>query len=277
MLELPEAVVIASQINQTLKGKRIASAMANQWPHKFAWYTGDPADYNNKLTGKTIQSAEAFGNHIEINLDEQILVLSINLHYHDEGEKLPKKHQLLLEFEDFTAMSGTVQMWGGIFCFRPGELGGPPDYHVAKDRPSPLSPEFDRAYFDSLYTLFDEETGKLSAKAYLATQQRIPGLGNGVLQDILWRAKIHPRSKMADLSQNDLGAMFSAVKAVLWEMTSQGGRDTERDLFDCPGGYKTILSKNTVAQPCPSCGSVIQKEAYLGGSIYYCVNCQKIK
>lgn len=276
MIELPEAAVIATQINQNLVGKRIASAQANQSPHKFAWYTGDPAEYNDKLTGLTIRSAAAFGNHVEIKADDRLLVISANLRYHTEGEARPKKHQLLVEFEDFSAMSTTIQMWGGIFCFPDGEEGGMPDYQIAHRRPSPLTDEFDRAYFDSLYHLFDEEVGKLTTKAYLATQQRIPGLGNGALQDILWKARLHPKRKMADLSTTDLTAMYSAVKSVLFAMTAQGGRDTERDLFDCPGGYKTILSKNTAGLPCPSCGAIIRKEAYMGGSIYYCPDCQKL-
>lgn len=70
--------------------------------------------------------------------------------------------------------------------------------------------------------------------------------------------------------------MYGAVKNVLRDMTSQGGRDTERDLFGRPGGYNTILSKNTVGTPCPACGTLIKKEAYLGGSIYFCAECQKM-
>ncbi|MFA6873005.1 MAG: zinc finger domain-containing protein, partial [Bacteroidaceae bacterium] len=30
------------------------------------------------------------------------------------------------------------------------------------------------------------------------------------------------------------------------------------------------------AQPCPRCGNQIRKEAYMGGSIYYCPTCQKL-
>jgi len=53
-------------------------------------------------------------------------------------------------------------------------------------------------------------------------------------------------------------------------MTAKGGRDTESDLSGKPGGYKTKLSKNTVGQPRAVCGTLVKKEAYLGGSIYYC-------
>lgn len=273
MLELPEAIVIAEQVSNTLQGKRILRAVANQSPHKFAWYTGDPANYNNLLAGKTIGTAAAYGGNVEIKADDMILLISAGMKYHAEGEKLPAKHQLLLEFADSTAFTASIQMWGGIFCFKSSEKGGLGDYHLAKERPSPLSDQFDRAFFDSL---FDENTGKLSAKAFLATEQRIPGLGNGALQDILWMARIHPKRKMADLSAEEVTGMFSALKSVLREMARQGGRDTERDLFGRLGGYETVLSKNTVDMPCPVCGTLIKKEAYLGGSVYCCGGCQRM-
>jgi len=87
----------------------------------------------------------------------------------------------------------------GRLLLLPGRSkGGFPDYDIAKARPSPLTDAFDRAYFAALFAV---DTPKLSAKAFLATEQRIPGLGNGVLQDILWTARIHPKRKMGELSE----------------------------------------------------------------------------
>ncbi len=271
MLELPEAIVLAEQINQTLTGKKIVQAVANQSPHKFAWYTGDPAEYNQRLAGKTVGAATACGGHVETRVEDMLLVTSTSLRYYPAGEKVPAKHQLLLEFADSTALTGHVQMWGVLLCLREGQDIGLKDYNVARAKPSPLSTQFDEAYFMGLQ---NEETGKLSAKAFLATEQRIPGLGNGVLQDILWTAHVHPKRKMEDLSPEEVQAMYRAVKKVLGEMTAQGGRDAERDLFGHPGGYLTRLCSATAGQPCPVCGSLIRKEAYLGGSIYYCPGCQ---
>jgi formamidopyrimidine-DNA glycosylase len=273
MMELPEAAVIARQITETLAGKRIASAIANASPHKFAWYSGDPEEYNDRLAGKTIGGARPLAGLVEVEAGDMVLALSTALRYLPLGEKPPKKHQLLLSFDDDTALVATVQMWGCLACFKEGEDAGVPDYLSAIDRPSPLTDAFDRAYFD---TLFGPTIGKLSAKAFLATEQRIPGLGNGVLQDILWTARIHPKRKMAELPDAAVDAMYTAVRSVLADMVAQGGRDTERDLFGQPGGYRTILSRNTVGTPCPACGTTIRKEAYLGGAIYVCDVCQPL-
>lgn len=276
MIELPEARTLADQLNKTVKGKWIAEVVAVQSPHKLTWYHGDPQEYPKLLAGKKIGQAEAYGGLVEIEIEEVRAVFSdgVNLRFHAQGEKRPPKHQLLLEFTDGTGLSASVQMYGGIQCFRDGELDNP-YYQVAKAKPSPLSGEFDQAYFDSLIT--SPEVQKLSAKAFLATEQRIPGLGNGVLQDLLYLAKVHPKQKVRDLSAKERESIFSSLKNTLAEMTAQGGRDTEKDLFGRPGGYKTRLSKNTAGKACPVCSSPIIKESYLGGSIYYCAGCQKLQ
>jgi formamidopyrimidine-DNA glycosylase len=273
MIELPEAIVIAKQIEQTLAGKRIKSAIANYSLHKFAWYSGDPAEYNQKLAGKVIGKGQGVAGMIEFAAGDMLLAIGAPVFLHGAGVKRPEKHQLLLEIEDGTAISSTAQMWGGFFCWRSDEKAGFFDYDHAKELPSPLTEAFTWEYF---HTLFNENTPKLSAKAFLATEQRVPGLGNGVLQDILWTARIHPKRKMGELTDDEVRSMFDAVKSVLATMTAQGGRDTERDLFGNPGGYKTILSKNTVDTACPVSGDMIKKEPYLGGAIYYCPGCQEL-
>ena len=209
MIELPEAVVIADQINATVVGKRIARAVANAAPHTFAWYTGDPAVYNDHLAGKTIGRATGVGATVEIEVEDRLLAIGAPIRYHGQREPRPAKHQLLLELADGTALSATAQMWGGFFCFPRGEKAGSIEYDCAKVRPSPLGDAFDRPYFDSL---FNVGTPKLSAKAFLATEQRIPGLGNGVLQDILFHARINPRSKLEKLTAEDKASLFQSIK-----------------------------------------------------------------
>jgi formamidopyrimidine-DNA glycosylase len=164
-------------------------------------------------------------------------------------------------------------MYGGVGCFREGELNNR-YYTAAREKPSPLGERFNEEYFSRLIS--SPEVQKLSAKAFLATEQRIPGIGNGVLQDILFEAGVHPKKKLSVCSGREKRGLFASVKSVLREMSRRGGRDTETDLFGRSGGYKTKLSKKTAGKPCPRCGSVIAKENYLGGSIYFCAQCQKL-
>jgi len=273
MLEIPEAIVIANQLNQTISGKRINNVIAASSPHKFAWYYGDPSEYHALLHGRKIEGALPCGGRIEINAEGAVMHFGdgVNLRFYGSGEKRPPKHQLLIEFEDDSALIATVAMYGGMWCFLAGQFDNI-YYRAAKESVPPLSEEFDYDYF---LGLFDEKSLKMSAKAFLATEQRIPGLGNGVLQDILLNAKIHPKKKINLLTDEQKQALFNSVKTTLAEMVRGGGRDTERDLYGNFGGYTTKLSKNNKLLLCADCGGAVRKETYLGGSIYYCENCQE--
>jgi hypothetical protein len=50
--------------------------------------------------------------------------------------------------------------------------------------------------------------------------------------------------------------------------------DEERDLYDRPGGYSRILNAKAKGEPCPVCGTTIEKIQYLGGASYFCPKCQ---
>lgn len=276
MIELPECYVLAEQLNTALKGKTIADVIANHDPHKFAWFDPEPGEYKQRLLDRPFTLATpgtryTCGGNTELLFDDRLLVISTPIRFFAYGEKLPKKHQLLLKFTDGSVIACTVQMWGSLFLLNAKQPLVPNSYKLAKG-PSPLENAFDRAYFDGLAG----DCAGLSAKAFLATEQRVPGLGNGVLQDILFRAGIHPKRRLSTLSEQELDRLFQSVKDTLREMVGGGGRDTERDLFGCPGGYRTIFSKKTASEPCPLCGGGIVRESYLGGSIYYCPRCQPL-
>jgi formamidopyrimidine-DNA glycosylase len=275
MVEIPECHVLSGQIAETVVGKTIQNVTANASPHKFAWFTGDPAAYQSLLAGRKITGTNpgtgyTCGGNTEIECGEMLLVISTPIKYHAEGEKLPAKHQLLIEFDDFSHLSCTVQMWGAMMCIPKSDVGALGEYKINSNF-TPMDDGFTAQYFDELFNATDKT---LSVKAFLATEQRIPGLGNGVLQDILFNAGIHPRRKLRDLPDKGEEALYKSTCATIRQMTLQGGRDTEKDLFGCFGGYKTILSNRTLKEPCAVCGDTLMREAYLGGNIYYCPTCQ---
>jgi len=276
MIELPEAQTLAHQITQQLSGKTILSSAAAQSPHKFAWYHADPAGYPAKLNGGKVLAARGIGMFMEITLSSATLLFSdgVNLRLHPAAGLIPAKHQLLLNIEDGSSLSASVAMYGGVVCWAEGENYENSYYATALSKPSPLTDAFDEAYFLAL--LAPDAVRKLPLKAALATEQRVPGLGNGCLQDILWEAHLHPRKKLSALTEQELHQLYLSLKLILLEMTKAGGRSTEKDLFGQPGGYRVRLCAESNGKPCPRCGTTIVKEAYLGGSVYTCPTCQKL-
>ncbi|MBQ8597054.1 MAG: endonuclease VIII [Lachnospiraceae bacterium] len=280
MIEIPESLVIAQQLNETVKGKRIIEVKAAHTPHSFAWYSGDPQFYSRIMEGRRIGKAAGIGCMIEIELESEdgaaeaysfVVGDGANIRYFAPKDKLPDRYQTGIFFEDDSALICTVAMYGAMFLIQPAEYENP-YYLVAKEKPMPGTEEFDYAYFKALR---EEVSGKMSMKAFLATEQRIPGLGNGVLQDILLEAGLHPKTKISALREADWKRVYEAVVTVLQQIKELGGRDTERTLLGVSGGYATKLSKKTVGKGCCYCGTTIQKMNYLGGTVYFCPTCQK--
>ena len=277
MIELPESYNLAKQINETLPGKRITAVTAAASPHKFAWYYEDPAEYADRLIDNKITSAEGLGMFVMVHLSGANLLFSdgVNLRYHPDAGPLPKKHQLLLEFDDGSFLSTSISMYGGIYCWDKDVDFDYSYYNIALEKPSPLTDEFDEVYFFQL--LSQEEVQKSSLKGALATEQRIPGSGNGSLQDILWNAKLNPRRKTNTLSEEEANQLYQSIKETFFKMAESGGRSTEKDLFGKPGGYQVVMCAANKEKPCPICGSLIQKESYMGGSVYTCPTCQPME
>ena len=276
MIEAPEARYLCEQLTETVVGKRISDVFIQFSPHKFAWFNGNSDEFAEWLVDKRINSAQSQGGMVEITIEDKVLVLTdgVNLRYLTPGIKLPAKHQLLIAFEDESCLIASVRMYGGLMCYDKYAATGMLSeyYRTAKSKPQVMSDAFSKEYFLGLIN--DESAQKKSAKAFLATEQTVPGLGNGVLQDILYHAHIHPKKKIAALTDKEKENLFYQVKETMNDIYRQGGRNTESDLFGENGKYTACLSKDTAGKACPRCGETIVKENYLGGSIYYCRGCQ---
>lgn len=275
MFELPECVVLANQINETLKGKTIQRGSLGNSPHKFVWYNRSPDEFAKLTKGKKIGEAQAKGRWIFIPVDPgYILVLGEfggKLLYHQPGSKLPKKYHLYITFEDDSFLTVTTQMWGAMELYESGEEQN--REYIKDMRPTPIDPEFTYDYFTELLdTLIAGK--KRSAKALLTQDQIIPGLGNAIAQDILFRSHLHPRHPIADFSIDERKVLHNTIVSTVGEVIDKGGRYDEFDLYGQPGGYVRLMDKNAVTRPCPGCGGEVEKIQYLGGSCYVCSNCQ---
>jgi formamidopyrimidine-DNA glycosylase len=115
---------------------------------------------------------------------------------------------------------------------------------------------------------------KRSVKSLLTQDQLLPGIGNGLAQDILFKARLHPRHPLDTLDNDQQNALYNAIIDIIQQVIAQGGRSEEYDLFNHPGGYQRIMNKQAAGHPCPRCGQTVEKIQYLGGACYFCPGCQ---
>ena len=275
MFELPEVVTLAKQVNTAMQGKMVSQGRQGNSPHKFVWYNRSHQEFEDLTSGKTIGSASARGRWLFIEMEPGYVLLlgecGGKMLYHQEGAQIPRKYHLYLQFEDATFFTVTTQMWGAMELYVKGQEH---DREYIKDmRVTPVDPEFTLGYFEDLIT---ELSGgkKRSAKSLLTQDQLIPGLGNAITQDILFKARLHPRYSIQEFSDKQVSVLYDAIISTIEEIIEKGGRYDEYDLFNRRGGYIRIMDKNALERPCPGCGGDVQKIQYLGGACYLCPVCQ---
>ena len=273
MIELPEARTIAANLKKEVLGKTITSIGGNFTDHKFTFYFGEPDKYNEQLSNKKVTKINDRNFYIEIEIEDYILLMrdGANVRYY-ENESLPEKSKLLIKFEDDSFVNVTTSMYAFLGAYKKDSDFDDKYYELEITGVGVLDDEFTYDYFKSL---INDKTLKLSIKGFLATEQRILGIGNGVVQDIMYNAGFHPKRKMNTLSEVEIETLYNQTVKTLNDMVNAGGRDTEKNIYGEFGGYQTVLSNKSYKDGCLKCKSEIKKESFLGGSIYYCPDCQK--
>lgn len=273
MIELPEAREISKELRKEIMGKKIVDVQGNFTDHKFTFYYKDPNKYKDYLVNKKVTNIIDRNYYVEIEIEDYKLIMrdGANIRIYKDKKDIGKS-KLLLEFDDNTYLNITTSMYSFICVFNKNEIFEDAYYLMELNRIGALDKSFTFEYFNSL---INDVTVKLSLKAFLATEQRILGIGNGVVQDILFNARLHPKRKLSTLDKDEIKVLYNSVIDTLNEMVRLGGRDTEKNIYNENGNYNTVLSSKTYKNKCKVCGGEITKENFLGGSIYYCANCQK--
>jgi len=276
MFEIPEFVTLAKQMNQTLKGKRVRLGQLGNSPHKFVWYNRSHDEFEKLTKAKIVGESRTRGKWLFIPLEPGYVLLlgecGGKVLYHPAGSKAPKKYHLFITFSDDSFFTATTQMWGAMELYKKGQEKD--REYIKAMRTTPVEPGFGFDYFRTLTGELAVDK-KLSAKGLLTQNQIIPGLGNAIAQDILFRARLHPKHLIADLSTAGISALHNAIVDTVGEAIEKGGRYDEYDLYNNRGGYIRIMDKNALTRPCPKCGGRVEKIQYLGGACYLCSNCQK--
>jgi len=116
-------------------------------------------------------------------------------------------------------------------------------------------------------------------KAVLLDQSVIAGVGNIYADESLWGAKIHPATLVRNLEDADFKALHQALVDVLNLSIAKGG-SSNHTYVDAEGKKGSYMSFANVfrreGQPCPRCGTTIEKSKVAGRGTHTCPYCQRI-
>lgn len=271
MPELPEIVILAEQLRQTTVGKEIVDVVALQ-PKNL----NIPVDrFVEQIIGQKIVSVEPHGKWIFVKLSEETyLLLNLgmggDLLYFESSQDLSDSYKFKLSFSDGSGFTINFAWFGYVHLIKAGDLK---QHKMTRALGlSPLEGGFTVEYFRKL---LNGRKGRV--KSFLVNQKNVAGIGNVYIQDILFKARLHPNRKIDTLDSMDIERLYGAIMEVLMKSIRMRGLIYEKDIYGNRGGFsgKDFLVGYKMGEPCPACSSPIIKIKTGSTSSYICSSCQR--
>ena len=272
MPELPEITVIARQMNRETAGKRIAQVEVKQ--PKILNVTSKKLV--EAVKGKAIDGVSSRGKWIFVRLrsDDYLLLnlgMGAELVRFNTKRNLPQKYQFMMALTDGTGFTAHFWWFGFVHLVRSGDLSK----HKLTSRlgVSPLDAAFTETRLKDMIS-----SRKVGIKGFLMDQKNIAGIGNVYVQDILFRAKLHPNRRASSLTEDEVRGLHKAILKTLSRSIKLGGLAYERDFYGRNGGFtsKEFLVGYKDGKPCPTCGTTIKKIRTGSTATYICPKCQTL-
>lgn len=119
--------------------------------------------------------------------------------------------------------------------------------------------------------------GNHTLKRALTDPRIFSGIGNAYSDEILHRARLSPLALTRSLPPEAVAALHAALRAVLTEWTeclraeaAQAGGWPER----VTAFHPQMAVHGRFGQPCPDCGTPVQRIVYASNEANYCARCQ---
>jgi len=277
-IELPEAKILAEQMNKELRGKRIKTYHLKDYERlqRIGFLNKDIKSFDQLVNGK-VESTISRGNAIRVKLNNGVnLILNPEyggeIFYHTSETTIPEKFHLKVDFSDNTALTVRLTSMGGIYVMKNSDLMH--SYIFKRDfNPEILSPTDEKFNFERFSKLLADNNRVLKS-VLVGKDAVVVGLSNSAFQDIIYRARLHPKRKASELNIDERQALYDAIRLVLQERIRLNGKDQFVDLYGNQGGYTPAMGPNLKQQNCPVCGTSIEKLSVGGGHVYFCPKCQ---
>lgn len=277
-IELPEAYILATQMNKELVGKVVQTYELQNCQNlqKLGCVNRDTSAFDALVGGK-ISAIVSRGNVIVVKLSNGwVLVMAPEyggiIQFHANQTALPKFH-LKLGFQDDSALTVSLT---GIGCIQAtAEADLEYNYLCRRDFSEILSP-LDAEKFTLENFLQKLSKKKQNIKAALVGKTAVVvGLSNSAFQDVIYRTKIHPKRNTSSLSTQEKTVLYKAINDLVQERIQKGGKNQFIDLYGKQGAYVPLMGPNMKDQTCPVCNGLIEKISHGGGQVYLCPTCQK--
>jgi formamidopyrimidine-DNA glycosylase len=277
MPELPEVETIARALRQggrLLDGRQTPSILGLEiqsgkllWERSLAQPT--PSELWQRLPGQRIQDINRRGKFIVLSLNRDHLLfhlrMSGDLYALPQPDVLPDYTRFLLDLSGgLRLVFADARKFGRIW------LTQDPQTVLGNLGPEPLDERFTAAdLFERLHAR------RRQLKPLLLDQTFLAGIGNIYADEALHLARLHPLRLSTSLSMEEVQRLWAATRHVLEEGIRRNGASID---WVYRGGdfQNSFRVYHRVGQPCPLCGTPIERIQVGQRGTHFCPYCQPL-
>jgi formamidopyrimidine-DNA glycosylase len=263
MPELPDVELYKRRLDAHALHRKIMGVVVSD-----ARILGDlkKAQFVGRLKGNRLESSRRHGKHLLVRLarDGWLILhfgMTGDLRYLEPPAAEVPYDRVRLDFEKGSLAYVNRRMLGRV------GLADDADAFIAAEKlgPDALDPAFDLA---ALSAALD---GRREVKAVLMDQSLVAGIGNLYADEILFQARLHPKTLGQTLGKAKRKALFGKIEEVL-ETAIDGGAGAEQFLERLPKDY--LLPQRHEGGVCPRCHKKLATLKAAGRTSYHCPRCQ---
>jgi formamidopyrimidine-DNA glycosylase len=267
MPELAE-VEHARRLWNAALGRRVREVLVRS-PAARVFRGVDVDELDASLTGQTLVASEAKGKQMAFRFGRGGRAW-LGLHLGMSGHLLleapdyePMRHDhLVLRQASHSLVFRDPRHFGRVRFALTSPGAEPPWW--ASIAPSVLSDAFDAV----AVAAFLGRRKRAPLKAVLLMQERFPGIGNWMADEILWRARLHPATLAGSLDRRGTTTLWRAVRRV-----AKLAIETIDDAWDYPSSW-LFAQRWRPGGHCPRCRSALARAPIGGRTTCWCPRCQ---
>jgi len=265
--ELPDVELYLHALRPRIVGQRLDRIRIAS---PFLLRTVDPPI--TEVEGRTIQSVSRLGKRLVWHLDAAVfvvihLMIAGRFRWREAGAPIPNKIGLAA----FDVGTGTLLLT---------EAGARRRAALYLVRGADGLAALDPGGIDVLTASLDEFTQALTIenhtlKRALTDPRQLSGIGNAYSDEILHAAKLSPLQLTQRLSREEIVRLQEAAVRVLTEWRERLIQEAGDDFPERVTAFRPGMAVHgRYGQPCPVCGTPVQRIRYAANEANYCPTCQ---
>jgi len=267
MPELPDIVVYIEALERRILNQRLIHARI---VHPFLLRTAETPV--SAVENKRVLELRLIGKRIAIGLEDELwllvhLMIVGRMHWRKPGTVLRGKGDL-----------ASFDFPNGSLVLTESGTKKQASLHIVQGRANLHA--FDRGGIDVLQSGLETFSAALTRtnhtlKRTLTDPHLISGIGNAYSDEIMFRARLSPFALTRRLTPDEIKGLYHATQDTLLEWINRLRREMGDGFPEKVTAFrKDMAVHGRYRQPCPACGSPVQRIRYAENESNYCARCQ---